>query len=296
MDFPPQIEDRSLFSRTLPSGLQKLRLSSCTSKGLEPLAPIAPNLQLIWPDFGRVADKRDKSVQQLIKDLVEVAKSLENSIQAHLLFYDPIRLQFPAATSPSWGSSSSKPTDNAPNSVERQEPRRVASSVYSRSVNHETASTYCKAYEDHSWIYYEHVNQAFADKIVKSYKRGDIIWIHSAFEDPPSVSAKSLSDIRIRIKVLHNFSRMRRFQPYSAVVEAVKASEVLELTEDEEVRRKVPLDEKFGNSYDDTNLDSLIFKNTHGRGGHTRPPHRRTVNRRPPWSLATARFKAFRRK
>ncbi|KAL0262720.1 Trehalose-6-P synthase/phosphatase complex subunit [Diplodia seriata] len=153
-----------------------------------------------------------------------------------------------------------------------------------------------KAYEDHSWIYYEHVNQAFADKIVKSYKRGDIIWIHSAFEDPPSVSAKSLSDIRIRIKVLHNFSRMRRFQPYSAVVEAVKASEVLELTEDEEVRRKVPLDEKFGNSYDDTNLDSLIFKNTHGRGGHTRPPHRRTVNRRPPWSLATARFKAFRRK
>ncbi|KAL1635695.1 Trehalose-6-P synthase/phosphatase complex subunit [Diplodia intermedia] len=35
-----------------------------------------------------------------------------------------------------------------------------------------------KAYEDHSWIYYEHVNQAFADKIVKSYKRGDIIWIH----------------------------------------------------------------------------------------------------------------------
>ncbi|OMP83840.1 Trehalose synthase complex regulatory subunit TPS3 [Diplodia seriata] len=155
-----------------------------------------------------------------------------------------------------------------------------------------------KAYEDHSWIYYEHVNQAFADKIVKSYKRGDIIWIHDyhLLLAPGMVRKKSLSDIRIRIKVLHNFSRMRRFQPYSAVVEAVKASEVLELTEDEEVRRKVPLDEKFGNSYDDTNLDPFIFKNTHGRGGHTRPPHRRTVNRRPPWSLATARFKAFRRK
>ncbi|KAL1623466.1 hypothetical protein SLS54_004456 [Diplodia seriata] len=40
-----------------------------------------------------------------------------------------------------------KPTDNAPNSVERQEPRRVASSVYSRSVNHETASTYWCAEE-----------------------------------------------------------------------------------------------------------------------------------------------------
>jgi len=35
-----------------------------------------------------------------------------------------------------------------------------------------------KAYEDHSWKFYVNVNQAFADKIVKSYKRGDIIWIH----------------------------------------------------------------------------------------------------------------------
>lgn len=35
-----------------------------------------------------------------------------------------------------------------------------------------------KAYEDHSWKYYRSVNQAFADKIVASYKQGDIIWIH----------------------------------------------------------------------------------------------------------------------
>jgi len=35
-----------------------------------------------------------------------------------------------------------------------------------------------KAYEDHSWTYYEKVNQAFADKIVKNWKRGDVIWIH----------------------------------------------------------------------------------------------------------------------
>ncbi|KAK7521927.1 alpha,alpha-trehalose phosphate synthase-like protein subunit [Phyllosticta citriasiana] len=35
-----------------------------------------------------------------------------------------------------------------------------------------------KAYEDHSWIYYERLNQAFAEKIIKSYKRGDVIWIH----------------------------------------------------------------------------------------------------------------------
>jgi trehalose-phosphatase len=35
-----------------------------------------------------------------------------------------------------------------------------------------------KAYEDHSWKYYVNVNQAFADKLVKNWKRGDVIWIH----------------------------------------------------------------------------------------------------------------------
>jgi len=35
-----------------------------------------------------------------------------------------------------------------------------------------------KAYEDHSWKYYENLNQVFANKIIKNYKPGDIIWIH----------------------------------------------------------------------------------------------------------------------
>lgn len=35
-----------------------------------------------------------------------------------------------------------------------------------------------KAYEDHSWNYYEKVNQLFADKIIKNWKRGDSIWVH----------------------------------------------------------------------------------------------------------------------
>ena len=35
-----------------------------------------------------------------------------------------------------------------------------------------------KAFLDHSWIFYVQVNQAFADKVVKNYKRGDIIWVH----------------------------------------------------------------------------------------------------------------------
>lgn len=35
-----------------------------------------------------------------------------------------------------------------------------------------------KAYEDHSWKFYRNVNQSFADKIIASYKCGDIIWVH----------------------------------------------------------------------------------------------------------------------
>lgn len=35
-----------------------------------------------------------------------------------------------------------------------------------------------KAYEDHSWKHYVKVNQAFADRIAKNYKRGDVVWIH----------------------------------------------------------------------------------------------------------------------
>ena len=35
-----------------------------------------------------------------------------------------------------------------------------------------------KAFEDHSWKFYVKVNQAFADRIAKNYKKGDIIWIH----------------------------------------------------------------------------------------------------------------------
>ncbi|KAK5133640.1 hypothetical protein LTR08_007494 [Meristemomyces frigidus] len=35
-----------------------------------------------------------------------------------------------------------------------------------------------KAYADHSWEFYVNVNQAFADKVVSGYKRGDTIWVH----------------------------------------------------------------------------------------------------------------------
>lgn len=47
------------------------------------------------------------------------------------------------------------------------------------------------------------------------------------------------------LKTLHNFKRMRHFQPFSAVVEAVKGSEFLEVNDQDEVYRKQPLDSKF---------------------------------------------------
>ncbi|KAG8156876.1 hypothetical protein KVR01_013289 [Diaporthe batatas] len=35
-----------------------------------------------------------------------------------------------------------------------------------------------KAYEDHSYKHYVNVNRAFADKIIRNWKRGDVIWVH----------------------------------------------------------------------------------------------------------------------
>ncbi|SMN22048.1 similar to Saccharomyces cerevisiae YMR261C TPS3 Regulatory subunit of trehalose-6-phosphate synthase/phosphatase complex, which synthesizes the storage carbohydrate trehalose [Maudiozyma saulgeensis] len=35
-----------------------------------------------------------------------------------------------------------------------------------------------KAFEDHSWKFYQRVNQLFADKLIEQYKPGDTIWIH----------------------------------------------------------------------------------------------------------------------
>lgn len=48
------------------------------------------------------------------------------------------------------------------------------------------------------------------------------------------------------LKSIHSFKRMRHFQPFSALVEAVKGSDFLEVNDQDEVSRKVPLDEKFG--------------------------------------------------
>lgn len=47
----------------------------------------------------------------------------------------------------------------------------------------------------------------------------------------------------VEISTIHSFGRMRRFQPFSAVVAALKDSEILDVTEDKYVQRKIPIDE-----------------------------------------------------
>ncbi|KAG2415288.1 hypothetical protein HFD88_006479 [Aspergillus terreus] len=55
----------------------------------------------------------------------------------------------------------------------------------------------------------------------------------------------------VPLELLHSFKRMRRFQPFSAIVEALKSSETLELTDnDTAVRRKTPLPETVKDTHD----------------------------------------------
>ena len=49
----------------------------------------------------------------------------------------------------------------------------------------------------------------------------------------------------VDLKVIHSFARMRRFQPYSAVRDAVAASQFLNLNDKDQITRVTPLDEKF---------------------------------------------------
>lgn len=55
----------------------------------------------------------------------------------------------------------------------------------------------------------------------------------------------------VPLELLHTFKRMRRFQPFSAIVEALKSSETLDLTDnDTNVRRKTPLPESVSSQHD----------------------------------------------
>lgn len=51
-------------------------------------------------------------------------------------------------------------------------------------------------------------------------------------------------NLPVPISIIHSFKRMRHFQPYSAVIDALKESEILDVTDDDScVQRKVPIPE-----------------------------------------------------
>lgn len=82
----------------------------------------------------------------------------------------------------------------------------------------------------------------------------------------------------VPLELLHSFKRMRRFQPFSAIVEALKTSEVLDLVDNETaVRRKTPLPENVTEAHDpnvvkvfeDKAMDRSIYAKGFGEEGPT---------------------------
>ncbi|KAF7590599.1 hypothetical protein BBP40_002636 [Aspergillus hancockii] len=82
----------------------------------------------------------------------------------------------------------------------------------------------------------------------------------------------------VPLELLHSFKRMRRFQPFSAIVEALKSSELLELTDnDSSVRRKTPLPENVTENHDpsvvkvfeDKAMERSIYAKGFGEEGPT---------------------------
>lgn len=61
----------------------------------------------------------------------------------------------------------------------------------------------------------------------------------------------------VDIKTIHNFKRMRHFQPFSAVVKALKESETLEVNDKDQIRRKNPLPEDVGTEFDDARQKAI---------------------------------------
>lgn len=67
-------------------------------------------------------------------------------------------------------------------------------------------------------------------------------------------------NLPVDIKQIHDFKRMRRFQPFSAVVAALKESNVLEVINGDQVQRKTPLPEEIGTTFDPSNIKVIEEK------------------------------------
>lgn len=84
----------------------------------------------------------------------------------------------------------------------------------------------------------------------------------------------------VPLSTLHSFKRMRRFQPFEAIVKALKTSETLELADnDTAVRRKVPLPESVSTEqnpdvikvFEDKAMSRSIYAKGFGRFGSEEP-------------------------
>lgn len=60
-----------------------------------------------------------------------------------------------------------------------------------------------------------------------------------AFDDHMNELVKGETNAAVPIATLHTFKRMRRFQPFSVVVEALRSSDFLDVVENDKVKRKV---------------------------------------------------------
>jgi lupus La protein len=67
-------------------------------------------------------------------------------------------------------------------------------------------------------------------------------------------------NLPVDIKQIHEFKRMRRFQPFSAIVAALKESKVLEVVNGDQVQRKTPLPEEIGTTFDPSNIKVIEEK------------------------------------
>jgi hypothetical protein len=75
----------------------------------------------------------------------------------------------------------------------------------------------------------------------------------------------------VELKLLHSFKRMKHFQPFEAIVAALRSSDQVELTDDETcVRRKVPLpDNYFKVDHTEANMRSVYLKGFGEEGPRT---------------------------
>ena len=64
----------------------------------------------------------------------------------------------------------------------------------------------------------------------------------------------------VDIKQIHDFKRMRRFQPFSAVVAALNESKMLEVVNGDQIQRKTPLPEEIGTIFDPSNIKVIEEK------------------------------------